>query len=204
MLQTNLINALSLCFNYILDQGAFNIAEGLKKNTSLKVLKLVCCGFQSKGVEYLAGALTINNTLEELNIVGLPRDNGIEVLANALTVNQNLKVLHLGNCSMSDKSLENLAKSLQQNKSLERLNIDCVYSDVFGVTYVFDLNPNTFSVVVVTKCLEKNNSLLELVIPVDLASSTSTIADNINESRKRNGLPLIKVTSRRRCSNQAV
>ena len=202
MLQSNLINALSFCVNNILDQGAFVIAEGLKKNTSLKVLKLVACGFQSKGVECLARALTINNTLEELHIVGISCDDGIKVLADALAVNQSLKILHLGNCDMSDKSLETLAKSLQQNKSLEQLNI-CnfyKYSRVFGGSYSCTGYPNTLSItegcLVLTKCLEKNNSLLELVMPVEFESSIETIADSLNESRKRNGLPLIKVAGK--------
>ena len=202
MLQSNIINALSLCSNNILDQGAFNIAEGLKKTTSLKVLKLVDCGFQSKGVECLARALTINNTLKELHIVGMSCDDSMKVLADALEVNQSLKTLHLGNCGMTDKSLESLAKSLQQNKSLEQLNICNVYeySHVFGGTYYSTGYPNTLSVtessLVVTKYLEKNNSLLELVIPVEFESSIETIADTLNESRKRNGLPLIKVTGK--------
>ena len=210
MLQSNLINALSLGSNNILDQGAFNIAEGLKKNTSLKVLKLVACRFQSKGVECLAGALTINNTLEKLHIVGISCDDGIKVLADALTVNQSLKILHLGNCGMTDKSLENLAKSLQQNKSLEQLNICNVYeySHVFGGTYKCINYPNTLSVtetcLVVTKYLEKNISLLELVIPVEFESSIETIADTINESRKRNGLPLIKLIGKWLLSNQGL
>ena len=210
MLRSNIINALSLGVNNILDQGAFNIAEGLKKNTSLKVLKLVNCGFQSKGVECLAGALTINNTLKELHIVGISCDDGIKVLADALTVNQSLKILHLGNCGMTDKSLENLAKSLQQNKSLEQLNISnaYVYSHALRGNYYSTVYPNTLSVtencLVVTKYLEKNISLLELVIPVEFESSIETIADTINESRKRNGLPLIIVTGKWLLSNQCV
>ena len=81
MLQSNIINALSLGSNNILDQGAFNIAEGLKKNISLKVLKLIDCGLKSKGVECLAGALTINNTLKELHIVGMSCDDSMKAVS---------------------------------------------------------------------------------------------------------------------------
>ena len=57
--------------------------------------------------------------------------------------------------------------------------------------------PNTITkkgVSVLTECLKKNNSLLELILPADFESSTTTVQEAVNEARKRNGLPFIKVT----------
>ena len=46
---------------------------------------------------------------------------------------------------------------------------------------------------VLTKCLQNNNILTELVLPVNLISSTTRIGKAVNYVRKRRGLPLIKV-----------
>ena len=124
LLQTDCIKTLNLDSNYdVSDKAVCIIAEELKHNTSLRTLRLVGCGYKSKGVECLASALTTNSSLEVLCCGGLPREYVIEQLAHALRVNHSLKVLHLGNCGMTDEHLESLARSLQHNKSLQQLNI---------------------------------------------------------------------------------
>ena len=55
-------------------------------------------------------------------------DDGIQHLAHALRVNQGLKVLYLRSCGMTDVGLECLAKSLQHNNVLTRLDM---YTMVF-------------------------------------------------------------------------
>ena len=122
LLQTDQINAFNLHNNIELsDEGVCIITEKVKYNTSLRTLRLVRCGYKSKGVKHLASALTTNSSLEELYCGKSPCDDVIEQLAHALTVNHSLKVLHLGNCGITDEGLDSLAKSLQHNKSLQQL-----------------------------------------------------------------------------------
>ena len=173
--------------NIVPDQGAFYIAEGLKKSTVLSKLDLPCCGLTSKGVEYLSDALATNNSLNELTLHDNPLcDNGIQHLANALKDNHNLKNLGLENCSMTDVGLEHLANSLQANRSLNQLHLynigSGVENHITGKSVLF---------------LIKNNSTLEeLSLPADFKSSTNSIQEIINETRKRSGLSFIKVTGK--------
>ena len=202
LLQTDCIKTLNLDSNYdVSDKAVCIIAEELKHNTSLRTLRLVGCGYKSKGVECLASALTTNSSLEVLCCGGLPREYVIEQLAHALRVNHSLKVLHLGNCGMTDEHLESLARSLQHNKSLQQLNISngfmyqLVHSPATRTKYKCIEYPNTITkkgVSVLTECLKKNNSLLELILPADFESSTTTVQVAVNEARKRSGLPFIK------------
>ena len=190
LLQTNCVKALNLSENKISNQGASIIAEKLKSNTSLKVLKLVGCDLKSKDIECLAKMLTTNNSLVELYCGGAQCDDAIKTLAHALTINHSLKILYLVNCGMTEKSFGRLAKSLQQNRSLERLNI---------CNAIISMVPNNLpfteeSTSVLTVYLKNNKFLLHLILPVELKPSTAIVEKVINESRKRSGLPLIKVT----------
>ena len=201
LLKMECVNALNLDRNLkISDQGVCTLAEKLKKNASLKSLKLVSCSLTSKGVQSLARVLTTNSSLEELHCVGAECDYAIESLAHALTVNHSLKVLHLGNCGITDKSLESLAKSLQHNSSLEELNIanGVHYSSTTttGGYHYCNHYPNAFgtaSVAFLGECLQKNTSLLKLTLPDDFESFVAHLEEGINRSRKKSALPLIKL-----------
>ena len=99
---------------------------------------------------------------------------------------------------MTDEGLESLAGSLQHNKSLQQLNIcnGFIY-EYATILYTCERYPNTMTekgVSVLTECLKKNNSLSELILPADFESSTTTVQEAVNEERKRNGLPFIKMT----------
>ena len=201
LLKTECISALNLDRNLkISDQGVGTLAEKLKKNASLKSLKLVSCSLKSKGVQSLARALTTNSSLEELHCIGAECDYAIESLAHALTVNHSLKVLHLGNCGITDKSLESLAKSLQHNSSLEDLNIanGVHYSSTptTGGYHYCNHYPNTLTkagVAFLGECLQKNSSLLKLTLPDDFESFTAELGETINLSRKKSERSLIKL-----------
>ena len=179
LLRTECVSKLNLDRNLKLsDQGVCILAEKMKKNSSLKSLKLVSCGLKSKGVQSLARALTTNSSLEELYCVGAECDYIIiESLALALTVNHSLKVLHLGNCGITDKSLERLAISLQHNSSLEELNIangvHYASSPTIGGYHYCNHYPNTLtkaSVEFLGEQLQKNSSLLKVTLPGDFES----------------------------------
>jgi phosphopantetheine adenylyltransferase len=124
--------------------------EQLKNNTTLRTLKLMGCGLDSKCAESLAEALAANKYLEELKVGSNPLgDNGIQHLARALRVNQDLKILVLVNCGMTDVGLKRLAESLQHNDGLTELQI-------------FDNGLTEGIVPVLIECLKNHHSLIKL------------------------------------------
>ena len=166
-----------------------SLAEVLKNNTTLIQLWLPECNLNSRSVESLAEALTSNKHLERLNIgENALCDDGIQHLAHALRVNQGLKYLFLNSCGITDMGLECLARSLQHNIVLNELS---VYND-FNAR-----KPNRLTewiIPVLTECLQNNHTLTKLVLPKNLASSTTNIEKAVNDVRKWSGLPLIKVS----------
>jgi hypothetical protein len=91
-------------------------------------------------------------------------------------------------CGMTDVGLECLVKSLQHNNVLNELNVGNLGS-----------NPNRLTekiVPVLTECLQNNHTLTWLWLPGNLESSTASIEEAVNDVRKRNGLPFIKVEGR--------
>ena len=196
LLEFSCINYLKLNFNHLLSEHDAihlpfcTLAEQIKKNTTLKTLWLQGCDLNSQSAESLAEALTTNKHLEELyvsdNALG---DDGIQHLAHALKVNQGLYELYLSSCGMSDVGFEVLAKSLQHNKVLNRVVLPNSSSSSHS--------PNRISeniVPILTKYLQDNHSLTELVLPENLKSCTANIEKAVNDVRKRNGLPLIYVS----------
>ena len=192
LLNIGCINDLNLGYNdLVLKQDAIRgiLAKQLKNNTTLKQLWLQRCGLNSQSAESLAEALTTNKHLELLNVSNNALcDDGIQHLAHALRVNQGLKHLYLWNCSMTDVGLECLAKSLQHNNVLTRLYVYNGYSPN---------NPNRLTekiVPVLTEYLQNNHTLIKLVLPGNLRSSSGSIEKAVNDVRKRSRLPLIEVS----------
>ena len=101
---------------------------------------------------------------------------------------------------MTDEGLESLAKSMEHNKSLEQLHICNCYCWILtsssGYGLMSRMYPNTITekgISVLTKCL-MNSSLSELMLPGEFESFTTTVQEAVNDARKKNGLPFIKVT----------
>ena len=193
LLKIGCIDYLDLSYNNLLsEQDTIHAAidtftEQLKYNTTLKTLWLQGCGLTTLSAKSLAEALTTNKHLEKLNITNNALcDDGIQHLAHALRVNQGLKELSVVSCGMTNVGLECLAKSLQHN-ILNELQ-------VWNVT---EKNPNRITdkiVPVLTECLQNNRTLIWLVLPENLKSSTTSIEEAVSDVRKRSGLPHIKVT----------
>ena len=108
------------------DLGAFYIAEGLKRNNSIKTLYISNCGIKAKGAKAIASLLVENKTLQALKInENCLSDVGVLSLAHALMSNASLLELNLANCHMTDASLVVLGECLVKNCSLKVLQIGC-------------------------------------------------------------------------------
>ena len=104
--------------------GAFYIAEGITRNTTLKTLDISKCGITSTGAEHIAQALIKNKVLKCLNLKKNDLlDVGIVLLAKVLKSNTSLKELNLRDCGMTDASLQVLGACIIENTSIKVLHI---------------------------------------------------------------------------------
>ena len=103
------------------------LATALQANTTMKIFNLIVSyndGIAINGAKSLGRALSVNSSLEELDISGTSvGDEGVAHIANALQANTTVKVLDVSNCGISDKGAESLARALAASSSLERLDI---------------------------------------------------------------------------------
>jgi hypothetical protein len=177
------IEHLYLSKNPIGDTGASLISEAVRETSTLKTLILSNCCITPRGAKDLSRALAQNSSLEKLDIgwnsVG---DEGISHVAEALKQNKQLKELWIGGCGMTDKGAASLASALTVNNSLKILYM-C------GGTRA--LTEDGLSAI--AQSLSNNSKFEKLAIPYDFGSATADrLSREVNEARKRNGLPPIK------------
>ncbi len=118
MLQRNsTLEVLDLSDNRRLsDAGAFFIAEGLKRNSSLKELNLCSCRIGDHGVKLLGEALVENDSLSELGLRGnLMSESGLTLLLEHLKSNEALVKLSLSDCFRSADVQEIINEIRQRN-----------------------------------------------------------------------------------------
>ncbi len=94
MLQRNsTLEVLDLSFNHeVFDTGAVFIAQGLKQNSSLRVLNLDRCCIGDEGVKSLGEALVKNDSLKKLSLWANNdiSEQGLSVLTEGLKANRGL------------------------------------------------------------------------------------------------------------------
>ena len=182
MLQRNkALRILDMSFNRSMsDAGVFFIAEGLKQNTILKELRLSECSISPEGAKFISGALIAATIcLEVLNLGGNKLgDTGVGHIACALKQNNSLKVLSIWGCGMTDKGLKLLSHALTENKALQKLDITWNRISERGL-------------LVFTEFLMKNEGLVKLWLQRHFRPAS--VQEAVNESRKKDGLPLIEV-----------
>ena len=182
MLQTNTtLRVLNLSWNSGLsDTGVSFIAEGLKLNTSLKELRLGWCGIGAEGAKCISGTLADNTSLEVLDLgdnqLG---DSGIGHVSVGLKQNSSLKELYIQGCGMTDRGLELLSDALSVNEILEALLL------------LNNVGISDWGILALTECLKTNVGLIKLWLPREF--SADSVQKSINETRRKSGLPLIKV-----------
>ena len=119
------VTYLDISRNNIGDDGIARLATALQANTTMQILDVSGNdGITVNGAKSLGKALSVNSSLEELNIRSTSiGDEGVAHIANALQTNTTMKVLNVSKCGISCKGAESLARALSVNSSLEKLNI---------------------------------------------------------------------------------
>ena len=181
------VEHLYLSRNQIGDTGASLISEAVGETATLKTRALILngCGITSSGVEDLSRTLAQNSSLKKLDIGWnyLVGDKGISHVAEALKQNKQLKELWIGDCGMTDKGAASLATSLTVNNSLKLLHMG---------GYKGALTEDGLSTI--AHSLAKKSLFVKLAIPPNFGPSTAVyLSRKVNEARKRNGLPPIKI-----------
>jgi len=116
-----------LYMNYVSNKGAKCLADALKVNKTLVKLDMRDNRIGSKGVKYFADALKENKSLEKLllsnnNNIG---DEGAMYLAGMITVNETLQWIDLDNIHIGNKGAESIAASLLVNSGIRTINLKC-------------------------------------------------------------------------------
>ncbi|KAI9494501.1 hypothetical protein BDB00DRAFT_306423 [Zychaea mexicana] len=103
-----------------------SIFAALAHNTALKVLYCSGHALEQEAMDQLSEALTLNDTLETLNIGNAElgqHDDLLRIFGEGLAVNEGLHHLDLENKGLSDASLTALAPALAKNTTLRSLNL---------------------------------------------------------------------------------
>lgn len=142
---------LDINFSTVSDEIAPLLARHLRQNKPLKSLTLRASDLTPTGFRHLVNALPENRTLLNLNFGDTRMLSGrrsMEELARALRENDTLEELHLDNTGLSFDGLIALSEGLGEESSLQRLDIS--------------RNPITTGIVQLSHALERNTSLQRL------------------------------------------
>ena len=131
----NKIEELQLYSNMIGPIGASALAEGLKVNTGLKILNLAENEIRAEGAAALAEMLVDNKHLKELHLsmdtIGEASARGLADAFRKRTFSRNAEIIftvkghnyQVGRNNIEDAGLADIAVSLQNNTSLEYLDV---------------------------------------------------------------------------------
>ncbi|KAI9092451.1 hypothetical protein DFS34DRAFT_294806 [Phlyctochytrium arcticum] len=117
---------LNLADTFLGDDGCILIAGALKTNQTLQRLDLRGNSIRTDGAIALGQMLKINTSLKSLilewNCIGI-WEAGVRALADALSVNQTLEELDLRNNKIGPSGCQSLALCLRNNTSLRKIGI---------------------------------------------------------------------------------
>ena len=117
----------------LLDSTVIDLAEALSVNDTLQELNLYG-QFGDLGLESIANSLRLNRSLRALTLSGQFGDSGVRNLANALSVNEALQELSLFG-QFGDSGLKNLANTLRLNSRLQTLILNGRFRD-YGIMHL--------------------------------------------------------------------
>ena len=179
------VTFLDISGNNIGEDGIARLATALQANTTMKILDIRNNhGIAVNGAKSLGRALSVNSSLEELNISDTSiGDRGVAHIAHALQTNTTMKVLDVSNCGISYKGAESLARTLSFNSSLEELNISYTSIGDEGVAYIASaLQTNTtMKVLNVNHCGISCQGAESLARALAASSSLERLYINSNE-----------------------
>jgi len=114
------LEELNISNNYLSNDGAKIISEGLIKTISLKVLYINNNNINSHGVVSIAYSLSLNTSLVVLNMTNnVIRQDGVVAIVEAISKNRTLKELLLwGNCTLNEESAILLLQKLYNGKNV--------------------------------------------------------------------------------------
>jgi hypothetical protein len=120
------------------DVGALALAQALRVNVALTVLKLEHINIGAEGGVALAEALHVNTALTGLSLRGNAIGaDGFAAFARALRVNRTLRSLNLGNDAGVANSMAALSEALRVNSTLTSLDLSYNTDvDAAGVTWL--------------------------------------------------------------------
>ena len=178
------IEHLYLSCDQIGDAGASFISESVRETVTLKTLILCSCGITSRGAKDLSRALAQNSSLAKFDItLNNLGDEGISHVAEAFKQNTQLRELWIGDCGMTDKGAASLASALKISNSLKMLHM----GGLKGA-----LTEDGLSTMI--QSLGTNSGFMKLSISIEFGSAVVfRLRQKLNESRKNNGLPPIKI-----------
>ena len=126
--------------------GVVHITESLRHNDSLLEIILSNCNISEKGYKAIGDALTVNRSLQLLDLHENPISAGGVHIAESLERNHSLLKINLHSCGIQEKAVEALGISLKENNILLTLMLsENYFSD--GAHITDGLTHNT--------CLEK-------------------------------------------------
>ena len=173
---TSVVKMLALTHNPIGDGGLKRLCEVLSTNTTLEVLSLAYCSINSGPL--LGQLLSENASLHHLDLAGKEITDWRSIAAG-LSKNRNLKELVLYDCDLTDKCVEDLSTGL--NNFIHYLNIG-------GNDLITKSGLN-----ILVRRLTTLSGMRQLTAPSHLVSSITPVLNEVNEERKRNGLPEIEL-----------
>ena len=176
---TSVVRKLVLAHNPIGDGGLKRLCEALSSNTTLEKLNLVYCSINSGPL--LGQLLSENTSLHYLNLEG-NEITDCRSIAAGFSKNRTLRELVLYDCGLTDKCVEDLSTGL--NNYIQDLNIawnDSITEDGLNV---------------LVRRLTTLSGMRQLTIPSHLVSSITPVLNEVNEKRRRNGLPEIMLDRR--------
>lgn len=103
-------------------EGAVFVAEALRGNKTLTILGVASNNLGAAGTRAIAEALEVNDTLKALGLACNHHIDG-QAIGKMLKVNRTLKGLGLSECSLSSTDMKWLCKGLEENKSLDKLDL---------------------------------------------------------------------------------
>ena len=172
---TSVVRELALIDNPIGDGALKRLCEALSNNPTLEELHLAGCLITCNSEPLLGQLLSENTSLHHLNLSG-NKITDCRSIAAGLSKNRTLRELVLHDCGLTDKCVEDLSTGL--NNYIQDLSIawnDLITEDGLNI---------------LVRRLTTLSGMRQLTIPSRLVSSITPV---LNEERRRNGLPEIKL-----------